>query len=158
MSSPGRRTRAEKGNRFPFLRQIFTSRLTRPLRKAGKCAAVHSLFACTHFAYERAWARSLFVLYTGIVLVFYGGRQNSGLVFRPSMLYRARVRSVGRKCAGLRSGVMVAEMRAACFPGFARQASPLKGTYEKSSGAHGGGGGRRTPVYGVCAEISHNRG
>ena len=96
MSSPGRRTRAEKGNRFPFLRQIFTSRLTRPLRKAGKCAAVRSLFACTDFAYERAWARSLFVLYTGIVLVFYGGRQNSGLVFRPSMLYRAQVRSVGR--------------------------------------------------------------
>ena len=41
-----------------------------------------------------------FVLYTGIVLVFYGGRQNSGLVFRPSMLYRAQVRSVGRGMRG----------------------------------------------------------
>ena len=89
MRSPERFTRAEKGNRFPFLRQIFTSLSTQPLRKEGKCAAVRSLFACTHFAYERAWARSLFVLYTGLVLFFYGGRQNNGLVFRPSMLYRA---------------------------------------------------------------------
>ena len=83
MSSPGRRTRAEKGNRFPFLRQIFTSLSTQPLRKEGKCAAVRSLLACTHFAYERAWARSIFVLYTGIVLFFYGGRQIIGFVFRP---------------------------------------------------------------------------